>query len=321
MDALSEVLSAVQMHGAIFFDVVCRAPWGFVVPSIDEAAPLLSPGSERLVAYHLVCEGEALIRLEDGEELLVRAGDVVVLPRGAPHDVSRGSPATFADNRSALGEAFSGRPRTLEIGGGGETTRIACGFFACERSADRLFLAGLPPIFRVPIREQPAGAWIESSIRHLVSEAASGRPGTAALLSKMAEALFVETLRGYLDRLPPEQRGWLAGARDPIVGAALRLLHADPGRSWTVDDLASEVGSSRSVVGERFSSFLGEPPLTYLTRWRLQLAARQLAMTHKTVVEIANDVGYRSEAAFNRAFKREMGLPPAQYRKTRRASS
>ena len=203
----------------------------------------------------------------------------------------------------------------MRLGGGGEATRFVCGYFGCERHAERLFLAGLPSMIKINMRGDAAGEWLESSIRHLVSEAGSGRPGQSVLLSKMAEALFIETLRRYMEQLPPEQTGWLAGARDPVVGAALALLHRKPCHPWTLEELAAEVGASRSVFAERFTRFLGEPPLTYLARWRLQLAARLLQTTRKTVMQLALDVGYESEAAFNRAFKREFGLPPAQYRK------
>ena len=167
----------------------------------------------------------------------------------------------------------------------------------------------------VEVRGDEAGEWLESSIRHLVLETASANPGSMVLLSKMAEALFVEALRRYMAHLPPEQTGWLAGARDPVVGAALAVLHRDPCRPWTVPKLAAEVGTSRTVLTERFAHFLGEPPINYLSRWRLQLAARLLEGGHKTMLQVAMDVGYGSEAAFSRAFKREFGLPPAQYRK------
>jgi AraC-like DNA-binding protein len=203
----------------------------------------------------------------------------------------------------------------MQTGGGGDVTHFVCGYFGCDRHADRTFLAGLPTMIKVSVRGDAAGTWLESSIRHLVSEADSGRPGQNVLLSKMAEALFIETLRRYMEQLPPEQTGWLAGARDPVVGAALALLHRRPCHAWTLAELASQVGASRSVLGERFTRFLGEPPLTYLAHWRLQLAARRLQTTRNPIVQVASDVGYESEAAFNRAFKREFGLPPAQYRR------
>jgi AraC-like DNA-binding protein len=203
----------------------------------------------------------------------------------------------------------------MELGGGGRATRFICGYFGCERHADHLFLAGLPTMFKINVRGDAAGAWLESSIKHLSSEAASGRPGRAVMLSKMAEALFIETLRRYMEQLPPEQTGWLAGARDPVVGGALVLMHRKPCHGWTADELAREIGASRSVLAERFVRFVGESPLAYLARWRLQLAARLLETTRKTILAVALDVGYESEAAFCRAFKREFGLPPAQYRK------
>jgi AraC-like DNA-binding protein len=177
-----------------------------------------------------------------------------------------------------------------------------------------LFLAGLP-LIKINLRGDPGGAWLESSVRHLVSQAGSQRPGHAVLLAKMAEALFIESLRRYMEQLPSGQTGWLAAARDPVVGAALAALHRRPSHHWTLEGLAAECAASRSVVAERFIRYLGEPPLTYLARWRLQLAVRLLQTTRKTVLQVAGEVGYDSEAAFNRAFKREFGIPPGQFRK------
>jgi AraC-like DNA-binding protein len=316
MDAFSEALQSVRMTGAIFFDAVCTAPWGFAVPAMERAAPLLSPGTERLIGYHLVTEGEASVRLEGAAAVPLVAGDIAIFPHGHPHTVTNGAPTELIDSGVAIGNFLAGRLSPFRIGGGGEATRFVCGYFGCERHAARLFLNGLPPMIKINARGDAAGEWLEGSIRHLLSEAASGRPGRTVLLSKMAEALFIETLRRYMERLPPEQIGWLAGARDPVVGTALALLHRKPSHPWTVAELASEVGSSRAVVAKRFTRLLGEPPLTYLARWRLQLAARQLQTTQQVILQVASDVGYESEAAFNRAFKREFGVPPAQYRKT-----
>lgn len=315
MDALSQALGAVHMTGAIFYQVEGTAPWGFAVPAMQDVGQALSPGTDRLINYHVVTEGEAQVRLQGGETRTVHAGDVVVVPHGHAHVVSSGSPANVADARPPLGEALSGRPSTIHLGAGGTPTTIICGFFGCERSADRLFLAGLPDLLAVNVRGDSAGAWLEGSVRHLVAEAQAGRPGTAALLSRMAEALFIETLRKYMADLPSDQTGWLAAARDPVVGVALSRLHADPARSWSVADLAAEVGASRTVLSERFAHLLGEPPMAYLMRWRLALAARQLQTSQKTVLQVALEVGYQSESAFNRAFKREFGVPPARYRK------
>jgi transcriptional regulator GlxA family with amidase domain len=186
---------------------------------------------------------------------------------------------------------------------------------ACDPILSRPILGGLPPIFKVNIRMDRAGHWLENSILHLVEEAASGRVGSDAMLAKLSEALFVDTLRRYVASLPEQQTGWLAGARDPIVGKSLGLLHSRVAYPWTIVDLAGEVGISRSALVERFTRYLSEPPMTYLTRWRLQLAARSLERTPRGVAEIAGEVGYESEAAFNRAFKREFGQPPGKYRR------
>jgi len=316
MDALSAALNSVRMTGAIFFNAVCTAPWGFAVPPLKRVAHALAPGTERLVSYHLVTEGKAMVRFDNDNEVPVAAGDIVIIPHGDAHTVTNGSPSRLIHTVESLGEYLAGTLSTMQVGGGGEVTHFVCGYFGCDRHADRLFLAGLPQMIRINIRGDAAGEWLETSIRHLVCEADSGRPGTTVLLSKMAEALFVETLRRYTERLPPGQVGWLAGARDPIVGAALALMHGKPCHPWTLAELTVQIGTSRSVLMERFARFLGESPLAYLARWRLQLAARHLQATRNTVLQVASDVGYESEAAFNRAFKREFGLPPAQYRRT-----
>lgn len=316
MDALSEALKAVRMTGAIFFQAVCTAPWGFAVAPLRDVERVIAPGTERLVSYHLVTQGRALVGIGDGTEVPVEAGDLVIIPHGDPHTMTNGSPSRLIDSLVSVEKIAERGFRTMQIGGGGEETRFVCGYFGCERHAERLFLAGLPILIKINVRHDPAGEWLEGSIRHLVSEAASGRPGHTVLLAKMAEALFIEALRRHMERLPPEQTGWLAGARDPIVGGALAAMHRKPYHPWTVADLAREVAASRSVLVERFAHFLGEPPMAYLARWRLQLAARLLQTTRQTVVEIATEVGYESEAAFNRAFKREFGQPPARYRRT-----
>jgi AraC-like DNA-binding protein len=320
MDALSHALSAVHMSGAIFYYAECTAPWGFAVPPLQQVASTLAPGAERLVPYHLVTEGRALVKFEDGAEVQLEAGDVVIIPLGDGHTVSNGRPTELVDSSKSLGKFLSGDLRTMSLGGGGERTGFICGYFGCERDADRLFLAGLPHMIKINARGDATGKWLEDSIRYLVSEVDRSRPGQSILLSKMAEALFVETLRRYMERLPPEQIGWLAGARDSIVGGALALMHQKPSAAWTVDDLATSVGTSRSVLNDRFARFLGEPPLTYLARWRLQLAARLLKQGAKPIAQVAFDVGYESQAAFNRAFKREFGAAPGQYRKEARGS-
>jgi len=315
MDALSEALNAVRMTGAIFFHAECRAPWGFAVPSVAEVQHVLSPGTERLVNYNLVTEGRAIARFGDGTETLLGPGDLTVLPHGDAHWVSNGSPRTFIDSTARLAGILHGEGGVMRFGANGEITRFICGFFGCERSADRLFLAGLPRLIRLNLRENPNSAWLETAVRHLVAETEIDRPGRSVLLSRMAESLFIEALRCHMEQLPGDQTGWLAAARDPVIGAVLALFHRDPAKDWTLDALASTVGASSSVIAKRFSRFMGVTPMAYLARWRLELGARQLRASARPVLQIAAEVGYESEAAFNRAFKRAFGLPPAQYRR------
>jgi AraC-like DNA-binding protein len=194
-----------------------------------------------------------------------------------------------------------------------------CGYIGCERHARRLFLAGLPRLFKVNIARDESGEWIASSLRHLVAEGEKKRAGRSALSAKLAEALFIEALRRYMIELPGEQTGWLAAARDPALGRALAAIHAEPARAWTLAELAKGAGLSRSVFAERFARLLDVTPLGYLARWRMQLAARLLETTDDTVMQVALSVGYESEAAFARAFKREFACPPARYRNERRS--
>lgn len=315
MDLLSDALSTVRMNAAIFFDAAFTAPWGFKAPRAETFASDLAPGVEHIVIFHLLTEGRAVVRMEGMDDLSLEAGDIVIVPHGDAYSMSNGTPAKWRDGTDSIGRFRAGDVTTITDGGGGEVARFVCGYFGSERQALRLFLAGLPRMIKVNFRGDASGAWLESSIRHLVAESASGRPGSVLLLSKMAEALFIEALRRYMEQLPDKQTGWLAGARDPLVGGALALIHDHPCRQWTLPELAAEAGTSRTVLSERFAHFLHESPMMYLSRWRLGLAAQLLHGDRRTMLQIAMDVGYESEAAFNRAFKREFGLPPAQYRK------
>jgi AraC-like DNA-binding protein len=321
MDAFSEILSGVKLNGALFFSAELSAPWGFSSPQSNTLAPMLAPGAPHLVIYHFVIDGEAFVQLADGQSVELGPGDVVVLPHGDPHRMTSGRVVTSTSLTSTILSKIQSHDLTpLQTSGGGDTARYVCGYMACDPLLGRPILNGLPPVFKVNIRTDRSGQWLENSILHLVEEAASGQVGSAAMLAKLSEALFVDTLRRYIATLPERQVGWLAGARDPIVGKSLGLLHSRVGYPWTIADLAGEVGISRSALVERFTRYLSEPPMTYLTRWRLQLAARSLENTPRGVAEIAAEVGYESEAAFNRAFKREFGQPPGQHRREHRGS-
>jgi AraC-like DNA-binding protein len=315
MDAFSEILSGVKLSGALFFSAEFSAPWCFASPASTTLAPLLAPGAPHLVIYHFIIDGSAFVQLPDGQSLELGAGDIVVLPHGDQHIMTsaRGLTAGLL-NSEILSKIKSRDLRPLQAGGGGDAAKYVCGYMVCDPVLSRPILGGLPPVFKINIRTDRSGHWLENSILHLAEEAASGRVGSDAMLAKLSEALFLDTLRRYVAGLPEQQTGWLAGARDPIVGKSLGLLHRRVAHPWTIADLADEVGISRTALVERFTRYLSEPPMTYLTRWRLHLAARSLENTPRGVSEIAGEVGYESEAAFNRAFKREFGAPPGRYR-------
>jgi AraC-like DNA-binding protein len=206
----------------------------------------------------------------------------------------------------------------MQAGGGGAITRFVCGYMTLDPLLCGPILESLPPMLKVNVRTDRAGQWLEHSILHLLEEATSNRAGSDAMLAKLSEALFVDTVRRHVAGLPDQSTGWLAGARDPVVGRSLALLHKRPEHAWTVAELATSVGVSRSALVARFTRYLSDPPMAYLTGWRLRLAAQALTSSPRGVADVAAAVGYESEAAFNRAFKRAFGVPPAQYRRQTR---
>jgi AraC-like DNA-binding protein len=317
-DPLSDALRSVRLTGAIFLDAELSAPWGFASPPASAGARLLAPSAEHLILFHLLVEGEATARIPGQGSIVLEPGDIAVLPRGDAHELWNGRVTELTDSSALLPKILEGAVVSERGGGGGRLTKFICGYIGCERQAQRLFLAGLPPLFKVNIRRDASGEWIESTIQHLASERERDRAGRSALLAKLAEALFIETLRRYMAELPRQRTGWLAAARDSAVGRALGAIHREPARAWTVASLAQQAGVSRTVFAKRFTRLLGDAPLTYVSRCRMQLGARLLETTDDTVLQVALNAGYESEAAFNRAFKREFELPPARYRTRRR---
>ena len=320
MDALSEVLRVVKLESAFFYNAEFSAPWSFRSPESCKYAPYIHEAGGHVIVYHLLTDGRAHAQLED-KRLALSAGDVVIIPHGDAHCIESGPAPHIVDGEEALPQIFSEGPKLSRMGGGGEITRFVCGYMVCEPRLSQVIMAGLPPVFKVNIREDKSGQWLENSIRYSIGEAGANHVGSQAILAKLSEALFAETLRRYVIQLPERQTGWLAAARDPEVGRALQLMHQRPAAPWTIAKLAHEVGISRSVLAERFREYLGEPPVAYLTRWRLQLAAQMLNSTSYSVAQIASEVGYDSEQAFNRAFKRNFGEPPARYRKAAKTAN
>lgn len=319
MDALSETLRVVRLVGAIFINARFTAPWCYQSPHADAAAPLLEPGAERVVIYHLITEGECFVEMDGEPPVHLGAGDVVVFPQGHAHRMSSQPGVTPALGKR-LDAVLTRRPRQLDFGGGGAATRMICGYLACEARLARILLAGLPPLLRVNVRGSNAGVWLEASVRYALAEARSPRPGGAGVLAKLAEVLFIEVLRQHMNEQSEGRTGWLAGVGDRIVGPALKALHHKPAHAWTLEELARAAGTSRSVLAERFQHLVGSSPMQYLTQWRMLLAANLLCRSNAPLARIAEDVGYQTDTAFSRAFRREFGSPPAAWRRQRQAA-
>jgi AraC-like DNA-binding protein len=314
MDALSDVLRIVGLTGGIFLDARFTAPWsiaGKVGP--EHCAPYMAP-SAFVICFHFIVEGSCLVGLDGEPPFRAEKGDVVLLPHNELHRLGStlDIPAIPAMEIVNLTEV-SALPQ-IDHGGGGEACSMVCGFLGADALIEPL-ISTLPSALILKIHDTPGGEWMSQSFRYGARELASGGPGAATIMSKMSELLFVEAVRRYLMTMPEERRGFLAGLRDPAIGKALALMHSQVGREWTADDLAGAVNMSRSAFAERFSMLIGHPPMKYLINWRMQIAARKLREGRLSIGQIAFDIGYESEAAFTRAFKREIGLPPSAWRK------
>jgi AraC-like DNA-binding protein len=319
MDALSEILKVVKLDSAFFFNGEFSAPWRFRSPDSCKLAGFVHKAEAHIIVYHLLLNGRAYAEARD-LRLLLHPGDIVIFPHGDAHILESGPSAYTVDGEAELPHIFANGLKIARMGGGGEVARFVCGYMACEPRLSRMFLAGLPPVFKVNIRDDKQGEWLEHSIQHAIDQAGDYQAGGEAVLAKLCEMLFVETLRRYISQMPARETGWLAAARDQDIGKAIALLHSRPAHPWTLEDLARAVSMSRSALAQRFHELLGEPPIAYLTHWRLQLGAQLLASTSYSVAQIAAEVGYESEPAFNRAFKRAFDLPPARYRAKTKAA-
>src|SRR5215468_3319080 len=321
MDVLSEVLRAVKLEGAIFFNGEFSAPWCFRSSATPEVRKTLAPAGGHLIIFHYLTEGSAFAGLAEGPREKLTAGDIVIFPHSDVHFLGNGLPEKPVDSFQLFAKHIARGLKVARYGGGGETTKFVCGYLAVDPRLSEIFLAGLPRMFKVHVPEEPSGQWLADSIRLSVGEMNDSGAGSNLVIARLSELLFIETLRRYIRTLPPEQIGWLAGARDSVIGQALALLHKDPAEPWTVASLARRVGTSRTRLADRFAHFLKESPMAYLTKWRLKLGAEILQSTEKSISEIAAAVGYGSEAAFNRAFKREFSTPPAQFRRKRKSAA
>jgi AraC-like DNA-binding protein len=320
MDALTDVLKSVRLEGAVYLNAEFTAPWCVRAKFGLVRTGKRLAGAEHVVFFHFLTEGACKVRLADGAEVLdVAAGDLVLFAHEDKHLMGSDLQLAPVETDSLIDADAAADTDFIQMrhGGGGAATRFVCGYLACSRSVCRPLLDALPRMLRIPIGEGPAAALLRELLRVGVRESSASGPGAESMLAKLSELMFVEAMRRYVESLPPEGKGWLAGVRDAQIGRALASLHGEPGRAWTVDELGREVALSRSALAERFAALVGEPPMQYLMRWRLALAAQTLRSGREAIARVAERSGYESEAAFNRAFKREFGMPPAAWRRER----
>jgi AraC-like DNA-binding protein len=324
MDVLSSVLSAVRLTGAIIFELRFQAPWVGESPHSAAIAGSVMPEAEHVINFHAVLSGSCWAAMVGSNEPDTRleAGDIIIFPMGDANVVSS-APGMRADPNMALYHRPSDRCLPIVLyqnGGGTERSQLVCGYFGCDARPFNPILEALPRMFHAPL--STAGhTWLSHMVRVAADETEVGSPGSETMLAKLAELMFVEVIRKHIQNLPEDSRGWLAGLRDRHVGQALRLIHGQPERDWTLNSLAHEAGLSRSVFADRFAHYVGISPMHYLGRWRMQLAARRLEIPGVSIAQVGMEVGYDSEAAFNRAFKKLVGMPPGAWRRGRITSA
>lgn len=334
MDVLSDVLRVVRLSGAVFFSAEFSAPWALDSPNPELLASIVMPEAECVILFHILTEGECTITCKGCPAVRLEAGDVIIFPHGESHLMCSHEGAKPTPIGAVLSQSSPDALSQVTFGGGGKRSRFICGYLNCDQRFNPL-VADLPTMLVVRSRNDytveavdgkgvrraqvppSSGTWLSTTMKFTLHEAKTALPGNAAMLGRLTELMFVEILRQYMQQVPAGRGGWLVGLNDVHVGKAIRLMHAKPAQSWTVEELARETGSCRSVLAERFTRLLGESPMRYLARWRIHLAKQMLREgVAVSVADVAASVGYESEAAFNRAFRRVEGSPPATWRKS-----
>ncbi len=316
MDTLSDVLRTVRLKGAIFFDVHASTPWAAETPAGGQIVGRMFPGAEHLISYHAITRGACWACVGQEAPLALDAGDIVVIPHGDAHVLSS-TPGLrgLQDVERYRAPNELELPVSISVGEGEvDSAGFVCGFLGCDARPYNPLLSSLPRVFKVTDQE---GGPLSAYIQIALAESKRPRMGSESVLGRLSELMFVDVIRRYIESLPSERLDWLAGLRDPHIGRALAEIHRDPARDWTLESLAHKVAMSRSAFAEHFAQFVGTPPMQYLTQWRMQIAANQLSSTTDSVAVIANRIGYESEAAFSRAFKKLVGAPPSEWRKQR----
>lgn len=333
MDVLSEVLNILRLNGGLFFTTECRSPWSVSTPSAGQLAKLMNTRAECITLFHILVEGRCWMMPENQTPFLIDAGSLVIFPHSPKHVMCSDRELTPVPVTSLLPFSQEKGIPNLRIGSNGEKSKIICGYMQCDQNFNP-FIGALPEVLvispdtgclwdQISEKEQfptpnmmqcEAGDWLYSTIKYIENEASGINTGSMAMTVRLAEILFLEVLKRYIGQLPMKSRGWLAGIRDREIGLALKLLHARPQYKWSISELAREVGASRSGLTKRFTEMVGEPPIKYLTGWRIQLAKHLLLQPGQEIQQVSLQVGYESDEAFSRAFKRYTGEPPASWR-------
>jgi AraC-like DNA-binding protein len=317
-DVLSDLLKTVRLTGAAFFDIAANTPWAVASPPKEAILPKILPGADHLVAYHVVTAGRCFAALRGGEPIAVEAGEVVVFTRADPHIMSSGPDMDAAPTSADVVHVAAAGHLPFHLNYAGvepASTRLVCGYLACDARPFNPLLQSLPPVIKSGGEHGTDHGWISQFVQIALTEAAGKRAGCETILTKLSELMFIEVLRDYIGSLPSGQAGLLAGLGDPLVGKVLSLIHGRSREDWTIDRLARETGVSRSILAERFSEVMGIPPMHYVSKWRMQIAAELLRASTETVAKVALEAGYESEAAFSRAFKKMVGVPPSAWRR------
>jgi AraC-like DNA-binding protein len=312
-DPLSDVLRSVRLRGAVFYYVNCRDEWVAESPAARDVADVVMPGAEHVLGYHLIIKGGSWAATGGVPPVRLSSGDIVMFPRGDAHVLSSAPGMRAQHGDGGWVSATKDDPRPIPVAYHGDVVHPGVAM-----PIEDPLIEALPRLLHLPAGG--VGAWVAPVLHQAASESQLRRPGSAAVLERVSEMVFVDAARRYLESLPADASGWLAALRDRHVGRAIALLHERPAEPWTIDELGRQIGLSRSALHERFVELVGQPPMQYLTNWRMQCGARLLREDQATVATIAQEVGYDSEAAFARAFKRLVGQPPAAWRRAQRSS-
>ncbi|MBA5777665.1 AraC family transcriptional regulator [Stappia sp. F7233] len=306
-DALSQILKALRLKGSVYFHSFFKPPWGISVPALGNVA-----------RFHMAIRGNCWLRVDGVDEpVRLAQGDITIIPHGAAHVLSDRRDGEGTELEEVLVRSgFSGSGE-LAFGGDAdeEACKLLCGHFEFDEGALHSILATLPSYMHLADTKTVNGYWLEAVMRFVASEIVEEKPGADAIVDRLTEIVFIQVLRSFVDNAG-EAAGCLAGILNPRLGRCLSQIHRDPSRSWTVETMAQEAGMSRTVFAERFTALMGMTPLNYVTHWRMHLARRDLLDTAHPLIRIAEQVGYSSEASFNRAFKRQFNVTPGEMRRS-----